>query len=53
LLKAKTDKVVLAQKEHSDIKWFSLKELENPQYNIKPEIKFYAEKAVEKSENST
>lgn len=44
----KSGKVKLAEAEHSDIGWFSLKDLESPKLNLGPAIKFYAKKALEK-----
>lgn len=43
---ADTDEVVLAEAEHNDIRWFSKDELSDPQYNIRPSIRFYAEQAL-------
>lgn len=40
--KAKSDKVTLAEKEHNDIRWFTDAELDEPQYAIQDDIKFYA-----------
>jgi len=38
----------LAEDEHNEIRWFSKKELNDPKFNIKPDVKYYAEKALEK-----
>jgi len=45
--KAKTDKFIYNKEEHDDIRWFSQDDLENPEFNILPEIKFYASNALE------
>lgn len=44
---AKTDKTTLAEKEHSDIKWFSRKDLNDQQYNLAPAVRFYAMHALD------
>lgn len=44
--KAKSNKVKLAEKEHNGIRWFSEKELEDPHFSIREDIKFYAKKAL-------
>lgn len=46
--KAKSDKTTLAEKEHNAIRWFSQEDLHDPKYNLKPQVIFYAEKALEK-----
>jgi len=46
--RAKSDQVILAENEHSDIGWFSLKELDGEKLNLGPAIKFYGKKALEK-----
>jgi len=43
--KAKSDKFIFNKEEHNDIRWFSKEDLENPEFNILPEIKFYANEA--------
>src|SRR3989344_5556945 len=45
-LKAKSDKFIFNKEEHNDIRWFSKEDLENPKFNILPEIKFYAKEAI-------
>ncbi|CAN5185153.1 hypothetical protein BH09PAT2_BH09PAT2_05430 [soil metagenome] len=42
---AKTDRIVLAEKEHNEIRWFSAEELADPQYEIIPSVQFYAAEA--------
>jgi 8-oxo-dGTP diphosphatase len=44
--KAKSENFVLNKEEHNNIKWFSAEELENPELNITPAIKFYAKEAL-------
>ena len=44
--KAKSDKFIFNKEEHNDIRWFSKEDLENPEFNILPEIKFYANEAL-------
>jgi ADP-ribose pyrophosphatase YjhB (NUDIX family) len=46
--KAKNDQHILSA-EHTDMKWFTREELEDPQYNLTPSVKFYATKAIEKA----
>ena len=46
--KAKTDDVVLNEKEHKEIRWFSEKELDNPDFNLEPGIKLCAKYALNK-----
>ena len=44
--KAKSDNVVLDKKEHSEIRWFSREDLDNPEFNLNPAVKFYAKYAL-------
>lgn len=45
---ALNDKVIQGQNEISDdIRWFTFKELDDPNYNIRENIKYYAKKALE------
>ncbi len=46
--RVKFGKVKLAEAEHNDIGWFSLKDLESEKLSLGPAIKFYAKKALEK-----
>ncbi|MFI5240118.1 MAG: NUDIX hydrolase [Candidatus Saccharimonadia bacterium] len=32
--------------EHYELRWFSLRDLDNPEFNIQPQIKYYAEAAI-------
>jgi 8-oxo-dGTP pyrophosphatase MutT (NUDIX family) len=43
---ANSDKVVLNKEEHNAIRWFNNEELDDPEFNISPAIKFYARKAL-------
>ncbi|MFH1180946.1 MAG: NUDIX domain-containing protein [bacterium] len=44
--KAKSGAVHLAKNEHDEIRWFALSELDEPRYNILPDIKFFAKEAL-------
>jgi 8-oxo-dGTP pyrophosphatase MutT (NUDIX family) len=46
--RAKNNQSVLSD-EHTDMHWFSLADLDDPQYNLLPSIKFYIQKALEKA----
>lgn len=46
IAEAKIDTIILAEKEHNDIRWFSMEEMEDPQYDILPSVKFYAAEAI-------
>jgi len=46
--KAKSDKFILNEREHSDAGWFSKKDLEKPELGLSPAIKFYAQAALDK-----
>lgn len=45
-LKAKSDKFIFNRNEHDDIRWFSKEDLDDPKFNVLPEIKFYAKEAL-------
>ena len=47
--KSKTDKVRLAENEHHEIRWFTEKELDEPEYAVLPVINFYAKEALKRS----
>lgn len=51
--KATSNKVKLAEKEHNGIRWFSLTDLDNPKYQIRPTIKHYAKQALQNLANLT
>lgn len=46
ILKSKTDKLKLAKQEHHDINWFSLPQIKQPDFNTRPNVIFYAQKAL-------
>lgn len=46
--RAKTDKVVLAEQEHNEIRWFTKDELSDPALNIGPFVRYYCEQAIER-----
>lgn len=48
-IRAKSGKVQLAEKKHDDIRWFSETDLDDPQFNIDPGIKFYAKEAINRA----
>ncbi|MCE9643670.1 NUDIX domain-containing protein [Candidatus Parcubacteria bacterium] len=47
--RAKSDKMVLAEEEHDQIRWFTEEELEDPQYALIPEMKFLAREALKRA----
>lgn len=47
--KAKSDKFVLNNKEHKDIRWFTKEDLEKPEFNLNEAVKFYAKEALNKT----
>ncbi len=44
--KAKSTELVLSKREHSDIRWFSLEDLDKPEFNLNEAVKFYAKEAL-------
>lgn len=46
IAKAKSDKFVHNKEEHDDIRWFSKEDLDDPKFNVKPGINFYAKEAL-------
>jgi 8-oxo-dGTP pyrophosphatase MutT (NUDIX family) len=46
--KAKSDKVVLNQEEHNEIRWFTKEELDNLEFKLEPTTSFFAKKALNK-----
>lgn len=44
--KSKTSQVKLAEREHNFIRWFSKKDLDNKEFDIHEDVKFYALKAL-------
>jgi len=49
LARAKSSDIKLAEQEHDDIRWFAKEDLENPEFNITVDIKFYSKEALRKS----
>ena len=45
-LKVTTDMARLNDREHASMRWFSEEELDDPQYDLPPEICFYAKEAI-------
>lgn len=48
MARAKNDQATLSD-EHTSLHWFSEADLDDPQYDLKSYIKFYARKALEKA----
>ena len=46
--KAKSDKFILAEREHSDIRWFSKEDLDNPEFGVNEAVKFYSKEALKR-----
>lgn len=46
--KANSSDVTLAGEEHNNIKWFSIKDLDDKKYNLRPSVKHYAKMALER-----
>ena len=44
--KAKSDKFVLSEKEHKDIRWFSKEDLDKPEFALNEAVKFYAKELL-------
>jgi len=49
---SKIDQIKLAEKEHSGIRWFSEEDLENPEFAIREDVKFYCKEALKTSSNT-
>lgn len=47
VLASNTDSVLLAEREHTAIRWFDSSALDDPAYNLMPAISYYARKAIE------
>lgn len=45
--KAKTSDIKHNVNEHSDIRWFTLKDLEDPKHKLQEDVKVYCKKAIE------
>jgi ADP-ribose pyrophosphatase YjhB (NUDIX family) len=46
--RASSDQVKLAESEHNAIRWFTRADLVDPAYNLKPQVCFYAEQALQR-----
>ncbi len=46
--RATSDEIRLAPDEHEQIRWFTESDLENPQFEIFPDIKFYVKEALKR-----
>ena len=46
--KAKSDKFIFNKEEHIGIRWFNREDLEKPEFNINPAVKFYSNEAINK-----
>ena len=46
--KAKSDDIKLAEAEHNEIRWFTENELGNPEFNLQPDVKWYAREALQR-----
>jgi len=49
-VQAKTDNIRLAGTEHHDIRWLTKNDLAAPEYSLQPDVRFYAQKALERFE---
>jgi 8-oxo-dGTP diphosphatase len=47
ILKTTSDKITLAEREHDDIKWFSIEDINSEEYDLLPAVKFYALQALQ------
>ena len=47
--KAKSGKFVLSEREHNDIRWFSMEDLDKPEFNLNEAVKFYAKELLNKA----
>ena len=47
-VRAKTDNIRLAGAEHHDIRWLTENDLAAPEYALQPDVRFYAEQALER-----
>ncbi len=44
--KAKSDKFILSEREHADIRWFTREDLDDPKFCLNEAVKFYAKEAL-------
>lgn len=49
--KARSDKFIFNKEEHKAIRWFSREDLESPEFNLSPAVKFYAKESLDRYEN--
>jgi len=49
IAKAKSDKFVLNNSEHKDIRWFSREDLDKPEFNLNEAVKLYAKEAMNRT----
>lgn len=47
-VRATSEAITLAKREHGDIRWFTEAELDDPQYNIEKDLQYYAVEAIKK-----
>ncbi len=47
--KSKSDKFVHNKEEHNDIRWFTKEDLEKPEFNLIPAVKFYCKEVLAKA----
>lgn len=47
--KAKSDKFILSEREHNDIRWFSREDLDKQEFALNEAVKFYAKEALLKT----
>ncbi len=45
--KAKSDKFVLSEREHKDIRWFTKEDLDKSEFSLNGAVKFYAKQALD------
>lgn len=48
-VRAKSDKVMLSEREHNDIRWFTEEDLDRPEFGINEATKFYATEALRRA----
>ena len=48
-LRVKKDTVLLAEKEHEEIRWIGEDNIDDPEINLDPGIKFYAKEAIKRA----
>ena len=46
--KAKSDKFIFNKEEHKNIRWFGEEDLEKPEFNLSPTVKFYIKEALKR-----